>query len=137
MKLNKIYYRNLVKSLVIVVVGLGIVMKEVYPIGLVSDNYFVLVMVILSGFFAFLGAMGLLMRFNKVKFRRKFMYSFLGVANICVGCLALFFGITHKTAGVLAIVIYVSSLLVGIVIIADIFFGKRAPSKFEREVLIN
>ncbi len=65
------------------------------------------------------------------------MFSFLGVSNFCIGALSLFFTVQHRTAGVLAIFIYVISFLIGIIILADIFFGKRAPSKYEREVLIN
>jgi drug/metabolite transporter (DMT)-like permease len=137
LKLNKIYYRNLLKSLVIIVVGLVILMKEALPIGAVSDNYFVLVMGILSGFFGSLGIIGLLMRLDKLKFRRKFFYSFFGVANFCIGGLSIFYAIRHKTAGPLALAVYIFSFVVGLVIIADIFFGKRPPKKYETEVLIN
>ncbi len=136
LKLNKIYYKNLLSSLAIVIIGFGIIIKEVYPIGAVSDNYFVLVMVVLAAFFGFFGIIALFMRFDKVRFRRKFVYSFFGVINFCIGFLSIPFAIMRKTAGVLAVAIYVFSFLIGVIILTDIFFGKREPKNYEREVLI-
>ncbi|HVM89512.1 MAG TPA: hypothetical protein VMT76_15095 [Puia sp.] len=122
-------------SLLIVIVGLIIIYKIANPLGPVSENYFVLVMVILSGFFGFLGAIALLLRFGSGKYRRKFMYSFFAVANFCIGILSVLYAIKYKTGGILALLVYVFSLLIGCVMLADIFFGKR-NSKFEQEMLI-
>ena len=117
-----------------VIAGLAFVFKEAYPLGPVSDNYFILVMLILSAFFGFLGVIALIMRFNNIRFRRKFAFSLFGVANFCIGGLSILYSILHPQTW-LTILTYVFSFLAGIAILADIFFGKRNPSKFEREVL--
>jgi low temperature requirement protein LtrA len=137
LKLNRIYYKHLWKSIILVAVGLGFIIKEEYPNGTVSDNFFILIMVVLSAFFGFPGIITLFMRYNKgQKFRRKFIYCFFGVANVAIGILSILFSILHgASAGILSIVIYIASFLVGVAILIDIFFGKRAP-KQEREVLI-
>ena len=136
MKLNRIYYKHLFKSLVLVIIGLGILIKEVYPSGAVSDNYFILMMVILASFFGFLGVIVLFVRFDKgPKFRRRFVFCFFGVANVCIGIISIPFSILRK-AGILSMMIYVGAFLVGAAILIDIFFGKRNPKKYEREVLI-
>jgi hypothetical protein len=136
-KLNRIYYKHLWKSILLVAVGLGIVIKEEYPGGALSDNFFILIMVVLSAFFSFLGIITLFMRFEKgAKFRRKFAYCLFGVANLAIGILSLPFAIMHSaSAGILSIIIYIVGFLIGVAILADIFFGKRSP-KQEREMLI-
>jgi hypothetical protein len=110
-------------------------MKEEYPNGPVSDNFFILVMVVLAAFFGFLGIITLFMRYDKgPKFRRKFFYCLFGVANVAIGVLSIPFSILHN-AGILSILIYILGFLVGAAILIDIFFGKR-PVRGEREVLI-
>ncbi|MBS1948436.1 MAG: hypothetical protein JST47_11780 [Bacteroidetes bacterium] len=135
MRINRQYYRNVLGSVVIVVAGLAVAFKILNPVSAVSENYFVPVMSILCAFFCLLGVVGLVVRFNTIKFRRKFIYSFFAVANFLVGGLSIFFAIRYKTEGLLALAIYIFSFLVGIILLADIFFGKR-NSKFEQEVLI-
>ena len=135
-KLNRIYFKHLRKSILLVAVGLFIILYEAYPSGAVSDNFFILIMVVLSSFFGFLSIIMLFIRFDKgAKFRRKFAYCFFGVANVAVGCISIPFSIIHK-ASVLTILIYVLGFLIGAVILIDIFFGKRAI-RHETEVLVS
>ncbi len=64
------------------------------------------------------------------------MFAFSAVANFCVGGISLFFALHYKTAGALSLFIYGVSFLVGSLMLADIFFGKRSPKKQENEMLI-
>jgi hypothetical protein len=135
-KLNRIYYKHLRKSILLVALGLAFVIYEEYPNGSVTDNFFILIMVILSAFFGFLGIIMLFIRYDKgMKFRRKFVFCFFGVANIAIGVISIPFSVLHKAA-MLSILIYIAGFLVGAAILIDIFFGKR-PVRQEREVLIN
>src|ERR1022692_4003261 len=126
-KLNRTYYKHLRKSILLVAVGLGLIMYEGYPNGQVSNNFFILIMVVLSAFFGFLGIIMLFARYDKgVKFRRKFAYCFFGVANCAIGLISIAFSILHyKEVGILSILIYIFGFLVGVAILIDIFFGKR------------
>lgn len=135
MKLNRTYYKHLWKSIVLVSIGIIFTLVETYPNGSVSDNFFILVMVILSAFFGLLGVVVLFVRYDKgVKFRRKFVYCLFGVANMAIGMLSIPFAIL-RSAGILSILVYVLGFLIGAAILIDIFFGKRNP-KQEREFLI-
>jgi len=135
LKLNRTYYKHLWKSIVLVSIGIIFTLVETYPNGSVSDNFFILVMVILSAFFGLLGVVVLFVRYDKgVKFRRKFVYCLFGVANMAIGMLSIPFAIL-RSAGILSILVYVLGFLIGAAILIDIFFGKRNP-KQEREFLI-
>ena len=136
LRLNKTYRRHLIKSFLIVIIGMVLIVKGIYPDMAISDNYFVLLMAILSAFLAFFGIVVFYIRMGKIKFRRKFMYSFSGVANFCIGGISIFFALLYKTAGTLSMVVYAISFLVGVVMLADVFFGKRSPRKYENEMLI-
>jgi len=133
-RLNRTYYQNLAKSLLIVIAGVIIVVKEANPMGEVTENYFTLLMLILSAFFGFIGLIVWIVRINHVRYRRKFIFSLAGVSNACVGGISLFYGIRHH-AGLPTLLVFGFSLLVGASILYDIFFGKRAPRKFETEML--
>ncbi|HXB45684.1 MAG TPA: hypothetical protein VNV85_16570 [Puia sp.] len=136
MKLNRVYYKHLRKSIFLVVAGLGFLMYEGYPNGQQNDNFFILVMVVLSAFFGFIGIIMLFARYDKgIKFRRKFAYCFFGVANCAIGLISMPFSILHR-AGILSILIYILGFLIGAVILIDIFFGKRTI-RHETEVLIS
>ncbi len=136
MKLNRVYYKHLRKSIFLVVVGLGLLMYEGYPNGQQNDNFFILIMVVLSAFFGFIGIIMLFARYDKgIKFRRKFAYCFFGVANCAIGLISMPFSILHR-AGILSILIYILGFLIGAVILIDIFFGKRTI-RHETEVLIS
>jgi len=137
LKLNRIYYKHLWRSIVLVAIGIGFVLYQAYPNGSVSDIFFMLIMLILSGFFGLLGVIALFVRYDKgVKFRRKFVYSFFGVANLGIGILSIPFAILRRAnVGILSILVFVLGFLIGTAILTDIFFGKRNP-KQEREFLI-
>lgn len=137
MKLNRIYYKHLWRSIVLVAIGIGFVLYQAYPNGSVSDIFFLLIMLILSGFFGFLGIITLFIRYDKgPKFRRKFVYCFLGAANMAIGILSIPFAILRSAnVAALSILVYVLGFLIGAAILIDIFFGKRNP-KQEREFLI-
>jgi hypothetical protein len=135
-KLNRVYYKHLRKSIFLVAVGLGLLMYEGYPNWQQNDNFFILIMVVLSAFFGFIGIIMLFARYDKgIKFRRKFAYCFFGVANCAIGLISMPFSILHK-AGILSILIYILGFLIGAVILIDIFFGKRTI-RHETEVLVS
>ena len=138
MKLNRVYFKHLRKSIFLVVAGLVFLMYEGYPNGQQNDNFFILVMVVLSAFFGFIGIIMLFARYDKgVKFRRKFAYCFFGVANCAIGLISIAFSLLHyKEVGILSIVIYIFGFLIGAAILIDIFFGKRTI-RHETEVLIS
>lgn len=135
MKLNRTYYKHLWKSIILVAIGIVFILAEAYPNEPVSDNFFILIMVILSAFFGLLGIITLFVRYDKgTKFRRKFVYCLFGVANMAIGILSIPLAIL-RNAAILTILIYALGFLIGAAILIDIFFGKRNP-KQEREFLI-
>lgn len=135
-KLNRIYFKHLRKSILLVAVGFFFIRYAVFPIGQGNDNFFILIMVVLSAFFGLLGVIMLYARYDKgMRFRRKFAYCFFGVANVAIGLISIPFSILHKAA-ILSILVYILGFLIGAVILIDIFFGKRAI-RHETEVLIS
>ena len=136
MKLNRTYYKHLWKSIIIVSVGLGLILKVAYPDAMSNSNLFILITIILSAFFGALGIINLIIRFDRgPKYRRKFIYCFLGVANGMLGALSLPFSILHH-ASIIYMLVYLVVLAIGVIVMLDIFFGKR-DVRYEQEVLMH
>ena len=136
LKLNRLYFKHLRKSLLVVIVGLVLILKFAYPDALTNVNLYILIMSILASFFGLIGIILLMIRLNRgVKFRRKFMYCFLGVASFVFSLISLPVSLLHRSS-IVPIFIFLVGLMVGLLILNDIFFGKR-ESKMEQEMLVS
>jgi predicted MFS family arabinose efflux permease len=128
LKINKLYYKHLFRSLLIVILGMTIVYLVVNPMQ-AGDMFVALLLYILCAFFGIVfGPAVLFLRIKRgVKYRRRFIYCLIGTINFCLGIISLPFALRIKEKQVAAIIITLVALLIGAFILIDIFFGKREP----------
>jgi len=133
-KLKRIYYKNLRKALLISLVSLYIFYRAGFIDGN-NDNYFTLSSLILTGFFSLTGIIILIVRIiSGYRYRRRFSYSFWGVINFTFSIYSILISLLHHML-YLPYIVYILSLLMGAIILYDIFLGKR-EKKEPPEILI-
>ena len=129
LKINKLYYKHLFRSILIVGLGLGIIFLVIYPSQGAGDVFLALLLYILCGIFGILIAPFIVYtRISRgLRFRRKFIYSLTGTVTFCLGIVSLPYALRIKEKQVAALIIISITLLIGTIILLDIFFGKREP----------
>lgn len=129
LRINKLYYKHLFRSICIVGLGLGIIFLVIYPSQGAGDVFLALLLYILCGIFGILIAPFIVYtRLSRgLRYRRKFIYSLMGTITFCLGIVSLPFALRIKEKQIAALIIIAITLLIGTIILFDIFFGKREP----------
>ena len=130
MKINRQHFRNLFRSILVILLGLGILYELAGP-SQGDYDYFMIFIYVLCCFFGFaMAPIGIITRYIRgTKYRRKFSYSLTGSANLFFALLTAHNSITAKEQQSTALVLTAISFLTGTFILYDIFFTRREKRK--------